>query len=210
MPDTYLNTLKLGVANDVPVMTGITKDESGAEYSLNITTADYIDDVNSTYSGDFVGNFLDAYLSNDPATASAAENAQYTDRSKVGTQNWARYWSSNRTSPVWAWLWDHAPPGQDAGAAHMTEIQYTQNILYNVYYGEWEAEGYQIATVMNSYWVNFIKNGDPNGEGLPQWDSVSANTTVTQELGNGWGRIPIENAEQIILFNSWFATLTSI
>lgn len=92
----------------------------------------------------------------------------------------------------------------------MTEIQYTQNNLYNVYYGDWEAEDYQIATVMNSYWVNFIKNGDPNGEGLAQWDSVSANTTVTQELGDGWGPIPIANAQQISLLNSWFATLTSI
>lgn len=210
MPDTYLNTLKLGLANDVPVMTGNTKDESGASYGLNITLSDYIDDINSTYSGDFVDKFLSAYAANDSATASAAENAQYTDRSKVGTQNWASLWMSNRTSPVWTWLWDHAPPGQDAGAAHMTEIQYTQNNLYNVYYGDWEAEDYQIAAVMNAYWVNFIKNGDPNGEGLVQWDSVSADTTVTQELGDGWGPIPIANDEQISLFNSWFDTLTSI
>lgn len=101
MPDTYLNTLKLGLANDVPVMTGNTKDESGAAYGLNITLADYIDDVNSTYSGDLIEKFLSAYQANDSATASAAENAQFTDRSKVGTQNWATYWLSNRTSPVW-------------------------------------------------------------------------------------------------------------
>jgi carboxylesterase 2 len=99
MPDTYLNTLKLGLANDVPVMTGNTKDESGASYDLNITLADYLDDVNSTYSGDFVDEFLSAYPANDSATASAAENAQFTDRSKVGTQNWTTYWLRNRTSP---------------------------------------------------------------------------------------------------------------
>ncbi|KAI3393879.1 hypothetical protein diail_3522 [Diaporthe ilicicola] len=134
MPDTYLNTLKLGLANDVPVMTGNTKDKSGAEYCLNITMADYIDDVVSTYSGDFVEKFLSAYAAIDSATASAAENAQYTDRSNIGTQ----------------------------------QIQYTQNKLYNVYYSEWDAEDYQIATIMNSYWVNFIKNGDPHVERLVQ------------------------------------------
>ncbi len=210
MPDTYLNTLKLGLANDVPIMTGNTKDENGASYGLNITLDEYLDETNSTYSGDFVDKFLAAYAANDSASASAAENAQYTDRSKVGTQNFATYWLSNRTSPVWTYLWDHAPPGQNAGAAHMTEIQYSQNNLYNVYYGEWEAEDYQIATTMNGYWVNFIKNGNPNGDGLTQWDSVSADTTVTQELGDGWGPIPIANDQQISLFKSWFLSLTAI
>ncbi|KAI0166573.1 Alpha/Beta hydrolase protein [Xylariaceae sp. FL1272] len=210
MPDTYINTLELGLANDVPVMTGNTRDESGAEYGMTITLSDYLDDLNSTYSGDFPDQFFRAYSANDSATASAAQNAQFTDRSKVGTQNWASYWLSNRTSPVWTYLWDHAPPGQSAGAAHMTEIQYTQNNLYNVYYGAWEAEDYQIAATMNGYWVNFIKNGDPNGAGLVQWDNVSINSTVTQELGDGWGPMPIANAQQIQLFNRWFPTQTAL
>ncbi|KAH8646344.1 Alpha/Beta hydrolase protein [Xylariales sp. PMI_506] len=210
MPDTYLNTLEKGLANDVPVLTGNTKDESGAAFGLNITLAEYLADLNSTYTGDFVDAFFEAYSANDSATASAAENAQYTDRSKVGTQLWAAYWLSARTSPVWTYLWDHAPPGQNAGAAHMTEIQYTQNNLYNVYYGDWEEDDYQIASIMNAYWVNFIKYGDPNGEGLVQWDSVSANSTVTQELGDGWGPEPIADDDQIALFKEWFPTLTAI
>ncbi|KAK6194125.1 threonyl-tRNA synthetase [Pestalotiopsis sp. IQ-011] len=211
MPDTYLNSLEQGLGSDVPVMTGNTKDESGASYGLNITLATYEDDVNSTHSGEFVDRFLSAYAASDSASASAAENAQFTDRSKVGTRNWASYWlNSNKTSPVWTWLWTHAPPGQDAGAAHMTEIQYTQNNLYNVYYGQWEADDYQIAATMNGCWVNFIKTGNPNGDGLPTWDSAVANGTATMELGDGWGQIPIADDEQISLFADWFPTLSAI
>ncbi|EOO00587.1 putative carboxylesterase protein [Phaeoacremonium minimum UCRPA7] len=210
MPDTYLNTLKLGLAHDVPILTGNTKDESGASYGLNITFAQYLKDLNSTYEGDFVDQFLKAYPANDSLTASAAENAQYTDRSTVGTQFWANYWMRNRTSSVWTYLWDHAPPGQTAGAAHMTEIQYTQNNLYNVYYGQWEDDDYQISTRMNSYWVNFIKFGNPNGKQLPKWDNVASNTTTTQELGNGWGPRILAHVNQIDLFKSWFATLPAI
>lgn len=210
MPDTYLNTLKLGLAQDVPVMTGNTRDESGASYGLNITLDEYLADLNETYSGDFAQRFLGAYAANDSATASAAENAQYTDRSKIGTQNWANYWHSNRTSPVWTWLWTHAPPGQDAGAAHMTEIQYTQNNLYNVYYGAWEADDYAIAEKMSAYWANFIKTGNPNGDGLAAWEDVNATTTVTQELGDGWGPIPLADPDQIELMNDWFDTLVAI
>lgn len=210
MPDTYLNTLKLGLSHDVPVMTGNTKDESGASYGLNVTLGQYLSDLKSTYAGDFADRFLAAYPANDSASASAAQNAQYTDRSTVGTQFWAEYLMSNRSSPVWTYLWDHAPPGQDAGAAHMTEIQYTQNNLYNVYYGQWEEEDYQIATKMNNYWVNFIKYGNPNGEGLVQWDSARFNGTTTQELGDGWGPKIIARMGQPALFKSWFATLPAI
>ncbi|KAH6986736.1 Alpha/Beta hydrolase protein [Ilyonectria destructans] len=210
MPDTYLNTLKLGLTHDVPILTGNTRDESGASYGLNITLAEYLSDLNSTYAGEFVDKFFKAYPANNSATASAAENAQYTDRSTVGTQFWANYWMSNRTSPVWTYLWDHAPPGQGAGAAHMTEIQYTQNNMYNVYYGQWEEDDYEIAIKMNDYWVNFIKYGNPNGDGLVQWGHVSAKTTTTQELGDGWGPKIIAHADQISLFKSWFAMLTTI
>ncbi|KAH8895939.1 alpha/beta-hydrolase [Thozetella sp. PMI_491] len=210
MPDTYLNTLALGLAHDVPVMTGNTKDESGASFGLNITLDEYFSDLNSTYAGEFVDKFFAAYSANDSTTASAAENAQWTDRSTVGTQFWAKHWMANRTSAVWTYLWDHAPPGQSQGAAHMTEIQYTQNNLYNVYYGEWQEEDYQISTKMNSYWVNFIKNGDPNGDGLVQWDPVGANSTTTQELGDGWGPMIIAHDDQISLFEEWYATLPAI
>ena len=28
---------------------------------------------------------------------------------------------------------------------------------------------YDLATAMNAYWSNFVKCGDPNGNGLPEW-----------------------------------------
>lgn len=210
MPDTYLNTLKLGLAEDVPILTGNTRDESGATYGLNITLATYLSDLNTTYAGDFPDRFLAAYAANDSATASAAENAQFTDRSKVGTRDWADLWYANATSPVWTYLWDHAPPGQSGGAAHMTEIQYTQNNLYNVYYGQWQADDYVIADKMSGYWGNFIKYGNPNGDGLVAWEENNTTSTVTQQVGDGWGPIPIADPEQIELFEDWFATLDAI
>jgi para-nitrobenzyl esterase len=32
----------------------------------------------------------------------------------------------------------------------------------------------EVAKQMHRYWVNFVTNGDPNGEGLPQWTRYSS------------------------------------
>lgn len=50
MPVTYYDTLIQGLAHNVPVITGNTKDESGATYRLNITEDNYLSDFNSTFS----------------------------------------------------------------------------------------------------------------------------------------------------------------
>jgi para-nitrobenzyl esterase len=33
----------------------------------------------------------------------------------------------------------------------------------------WAADDYKVSKVMEEYFANFIKTGNPNGLGLPQW-----------------------------------------
>ncbi|KAJ5798656.1 uncharacterized protein N7503_006161 [Penicillium pulvis] len=205
MPDTYYNTLVKKLASDVPVITGNTKDESGASYGLNITLETYYNDVNETYDGVWVDRFLDFYPANDSITASGAENSQYTDRSKIGTWLWSQMWNEHYDSPVYNYFWDHAPPGQDQGAYHESEINYVLNNLYATD-KPWTPEDYAIAKDMNAYWANFIKTGNPNGRGLVSWPAVNSSELV-QHVGDGWGQIPVAWSRKVGLFKSWFATL---
>ncbi|PQE08794.1 carboxylesterase protein [Rutstroemia sp. NJR-2017a BVV2] len=207
MPDTYYNTLVKGLASDVPVMTGNTKDESGAEYGLNISLATYISDLNTTYGAVWAPKFLAEYPANDSTTASAAYNAQWTDRSKIGTWMWSGLWATAKNFPVYNYYWDHAPPGQSQGAHHESEINYVMNNLYGTDL-PWTVEDYAIAKKMNSYWVNFIKTGNPNGNNLTQWDPAVNSSAVVQRVGDGWGSLPIASTEaQIQVVKDWFATL---
>ena len=41
-----------------------------------------------------------------------------------------------------------------------------------------------MSRILIEYWTNFAKTGDPNGEGLVQWDQLSANDPKHLELNS--------------------------
>lgn len=42
------------------------------------------------------------------------------------------------------------------------------NLASNKVYA-WTADDFKVSKVMQEYFVNFIKTGNPNGKGLPNW-----------------------------------------
>jgi len=59
------------------------------------------------------------------------------------------------------------PPSR--GAVHSAEIEYAMgNLDLNKVYA-WTPEDYKVSQVMQEYFANFIKTGNPNGKGLPNW-----------------------------------------
>lgn len=47
-----------------------------------------------------------------------------------------------------------------------------------------------LSEAMVKYWSNFVKNGDPNGEGLVEWKQYDPNETTILELGENIQKIP--------------------
>jgi para-nitrobenzyl esterase len=66
------------------------------------------------------------------------------------------------------------PPAQ--GAPHASEIEYAMgNLAGNKVYA-WTPDDYKVSATMENYFANFIKTGNPNGAGLPEWPASSGNS----------------------------------
>jgi para-nitrobenzyl esterase len=72
-----------------------------------------------------------------------------------------------------------APPAF-AGASHASEIEYAMGNLWGNKVYAWGPDDYKVSKTMESYFANFIKTGNPNGPGLPQW--LANKKTITQQI----------------------------
>jgi len=59
------------------------------------------------------------------------------------------------------------------GAVHSADIEYAMGNLDTNEFYDWTEDDYAISDLFLSYYANFCKTGNPNGEGLPQWDSMT-------------------------------------
>ncbi|HJQ81918.1 MAG TPA: carboxylesterase family protein [Lacipirellulaceae bacterium] len=69
-----------------------------------------------------------------------------------------------------------------AGAPHGGEISYVFGTLAAGRGGPASAEDLAVSRMAQSYWVNFAKNGDPNGPGLPTWPRHDSKRDVIFEF----------------------------
>ncbi|MCY7327871.1 MAG: carboxylesterase family protein, partial [Saprospiraceae bacterium] len=82
------------------------------------------------------------------------------------------------------------------GAVHSAEIEYALGNLPTNRVFDWQPEDYKVSEIMQTFFANFIKTGDPNGLGVPAWPVVKSGgaapvmiidveTRVETETGRG-------------------------
>ena len=64
-------------------------------------------------------------------------------------------------------------PAIAPGAVHSADIEYAMGTLDTNEYYDWQDEDYAISKLFLTYYANFCKTGNPNGEGLPQWTPIT-------------------------------------
>ena len=72
-----------------------------------------------------------------------------------------------------------APPMPPAiGAVHSAEIEYAMGNLPTNRVYDWQPDDYLVSTIMQNFFANFIKTGNPNGLGVPTWPAVNNSKAV--------------------------------
>ncbi|QNL50188.1 carboxylesterase family protein [Olivibacter sp. SDN3] len=65
-------------------------------------------------------------------------------------------------------------PKAPSGAVHSAEIEYALGNLSTNRVYDWQPQDFKVSAMMQAYFVNFIKTGNPNGLGIPKWPAVES------------------------------------
>lgn len=173
-----------GKQTHVPLLAGWNSEEVGWGALLGPaqpTLENYKNAVAKLYStrADQVLKLYPA-TTNDEAMQAATDLA--SDRFiSYSTWKWADLHAKTGGAAVYRYLYARPRPAMKTGnapaargAAHSAEIEYALgNLGLNDVYA-WTPDDHKVSTVMQNYFANFIKKGNPNGAGLPEWPVITA------------------------------------
>jgi para-nitrobenzyl esterase len=175
-----------GKQNDVPELTGCTKDDLGGGVPHPDTTVEAFEKMANQRYGSMSSAFLKLYPATSSAQAGQSQNDGARDQLRTSMYLWVLNRAKTAKTKAYTYYWDHTLPGPDAdkyGAFHTSEVPYVFNSLAKSNRPFTDADRH-IAEMMSSYWANFAATGNPNGKGLPHWPSVSEKPGMTMEVGD--------------------------
>ena len=190
LPRSPYEAYVAGLWNDVPVLVGSNAEEGNSLADLApVTAANFGSELKRVW-GDLPSPLTTAYPYATDGEAKAARSAFERDlRFGWDMWAWARLQAEFGKAPAYSYRFDHAPPfpvgsvREHWGAAHFAELWYMFDSL-PPQDAAWTEADRKLADRMASYWVNFARNGDPNGSGLPRWPAFTAAMGETLVLGD--------------------------
>ncbi|WP_369764802.1 carboxylesterase/lipase family protein [Flavobacterium sp. WC2429] len=184
--ETAESAYKSGRQARVPLLIG----SNSAEVPVGFVNAKSKEEL-LTLFGNFNEEAIAAYDAN--GTADFAKMLTLVNTDKVWAEP-ARFTARafvSKSIPVYTYLFSYVPIAMKDrmkyGASHASEIPFVFDNLIERNGFKFDAKDKEVSKMMNSYWVNFAKTGNPNRKGLPIWslyDTTKNNIFEFKEDGS--------------------------
>jgi para-nitrobenzyl esterase len=208
IPDDQYTLYDAKRYNDTPILVGYNSDE-GASFSPPKTPEEYVAAVKARY-GPFAESLLKAYPAGAPAVAKTARDLTRDAAFGWHTWIWARLQARTGRSKVFYYYFDQHPdypadsPRAGYGTPHGADVPYVFQHL-NPANPQAATGDAAIAEAMATYWTNFAKRGDPNGDGVPAWPAFSDANPVVMHFAGTPHTGPVPGADALKALDAYFA-----
>jgi para-nitrobenzyl esterase len=205
IPDDQYKLYEAGKFNDTPILVGYNSDE-GQSFSPPKTSEEYIANVKSRY-GPFAESLLKAYPAGSGTPPKTARDLARDAAFGWHTWIWARLQSKTGKSKAFYYYFDQHPeypegsPQAGRGSPHGADVPYVFQHLS----AQASKTDQDISEAMATYWTNFAKRGDPNGEGVPAWPAFSDANAQVMYFGQTPHTGPVPSAESLKSLDAYFA-----
>jgi para-nitrobenzyl esterase len=185
LPRSVSSVFTDGAQARVPLLAGWNADEVRASVVLakqKPTAETFTRDARKRF-GPLADDVLKTYPASSDAEALESAAALASDLFiGYSTWKWIEVHAKTGGAPVYRYSFDRKIPiapgrtmngapvtSQDVGARHAGEIEYVFGALDSIPKVAWEGSDRRLSDAITTYWANFAKTGDPNGDGLPKW-----------------------------------------
>ena len=204
LPDDQYKLYEEGKFNDTPILVGYNSDEGASFSPPKQTSAQYIASVKARY-GPFADSLLMAYPAGSGIAPKTARDLMRDAAFGWHTWSWARLESEKGKHEAYLYYFDQHPdypkdsPRYGFGSPHGQEVAYVFGHL-DPKNPQTTKTDLEISDAMATYWTNFAKYGNPNGNGVPSWPAFSdANPEVMYFSGTPHvGPVPSANSLKVL------------
>ena len=181
IPEDESLTFAQGRQQPVEVLVGSNKDEGS--FAGDTMAAAWTSRVRQRW-GDLADDYLKLYPAGSDEEATRSSRTAFRDELAAHMRVYASLQTKHGNRAYW-YFFTHEPPyapnARNLKATHAVEIPYVFNNLRpprvfpdasSPELASTSASDRALAERVSSYWVNFARTGDPNGNGLPRWPPV--------------------------------------
>lgn len=205
--DDQYRLYETGNYNNVPVLIGYNSDE-GASFTWIKSVDEFVAGTKTRY-GKFADSLLQAYPPDSGKIGRSARNLARDAAFGWQTWAWARLQSRTGQSPVFFYYFDQHPDypiGSDRygyGSPHAQDVSYVFQHLDPANTDLTQAD-FELSETLATYWTNFAKYGNPNGNTVPDWPAFSETNPVLMYFGPTPHTGPVPDAGSLNVLDAYF------